>query len=92
MYRQHLPERTGMIFAVDPSDAHNISMWMKNTFIPLDMLFIDPNYRISCNIRNTKPKSLKDITCPSPTIAVIEINAGEANKYHLAKGMKIEKE
>lgn len=92
MYKHHLPERTGMFFVVDSKDTQNFNMWMKNTYIPLDMLFIGPDYRITCIKKNTKPLSLKHISCPSPTMAVIEINAGEANKYHLAKGMKITKD
>ena len=91
MYIHHLPKRTGMIFAVDPRDQRKMSMWMKNTYIPLDMLFIGPDYRITCIRKNTKPLSLKHISCPSPTMAVIEINGGETNKFHLAKGMKIGK-
>lgn len=92
MFRHHLPERTGMLFAIDPKDSHHFDMWMKNTYIPLDMLFIGPDYRITCIKKNAKPLSLKHISCPSPTIAVIEINGGEANKYHLVKGMKIMKD
>ena len=92
MFRHHLPERTGMFFAVDPKDAYHFDMWMKNTYIPLDMLFIGPDYRITCVKKNTKPLSLKHISCPTPTMAVIEINAGEANKYHLVKGMMITKD
>lgn len=91
MYQHSLPERSGMIFVVDPRDQRTMSMWMKNTYIPLDMLFIGPDYRIKCIIKNTQPQSLKPIFCPSSTMAVIEINAGEANKFYLAKGMKIEK-
>lgn len=92
MFLHYLPERTGMIFTVEPKDAYPLRMWMKNTYIPLDMLFIGSDYRIACIKRNTKPLSLEHISCPVPTIAVIEINGGEANKYHLVKDMKITKD
>ena len=88
MYKYHLPPHTGMIFPVNPIYADNVEMWMKNTYISLDMLFVGPDDRINCIIRSTKPKALKRITCPYPTMAVIEINAGEADLYHLARGMK----
>ena len=89
MYKYHLPEHTGMIFPVNPIFAHNVEMWMKNTYIPLDMLFIGPDYQINCIIKNTQPNALKRITCPYPTRAVIEINGGESEKHHLTKGMKV---
>ena len=65
---------------------------MKNTTIPLDMLFIGPDLRIVGIVEKTKPLSLRPITCPHPTFIVIEFNAGEAKKYHLTPGMKLGKE
>lgn len=91
MFQHHLPERTGMIFLVDPKVAR-MSMWMKNTYIPLDMLFIGLDHRIACLVKNTKPESLDLISCPYPTMAVIEINGGEADKYHLVTGMEIKEQ
>jgi uncharacterized membrane protein (UPF0127 family) len=91
MYKHYLPARTGMIFVGGSNAHHPFNMWMKNTYIPLDMLFIGPDYRINCIKESAQPFSLTDISCPEPTVAVIEINGGEANKYHLAKGMKVTK-
>ena len=91
MYQRHLDASHGMIFLIEPSQAREAAMWMKNTFIPLDMLFIGPDYRIACVIENTKPLSLKNIKCDKPVMAVIELNAGEAKQFHLTKGATIEK-
>jgi uncharacterized membrane protein (UPF0127 family) len=84
MHRTHLAERMGMLF-IFPS-GEPVRMWMKNTYIPLDMVFIRPDGRIGCIFENRKPHSLKIITCTPPVQAVIEINAGEAKKNHWVEG------
>lgn len=89
MYRHHLAERKGMIFLFDGKDASKPTMWMKNTYIPLDMIFIGPDYRIACILEHTKPLTLTLLSCNKPAIAVIELNAGEVRKFHLLKGMEI---
>ncbi|MBA2649521.1 MAG: DUF192 domain-containing protein [Legionella sp.] len=90
MYTKHLPSRRGMIFFFDSKNAHQVRMWMKNTLIPLDMLFIGPNHKIKCIFEQSKPNSLEVLSCPARIRAVIEINGGEAQKYHIVPGMKIE--
>ena len=70
-----LPDR-GMLFPVSPPRA--MTMWMKNTFIPLDMLFIDAHWRIVCLRERTRPRSLDLISCDQPVSAVVEIAGGEA--------------
>lgn len=89
MYRHHLERRHGMIFVFDVNEKHKPTMWMKNTFIPLDMLFIGPDYRIACILEDTEPLSLTLLSCDRPVMAVIELNAGEANQFHLVNGMEI---
>ena len=86
MYRRKLQPKTGMIFFFETTDRESISMWMKHTYIPLDMLFINSSGNISCIHKNTIPHSLKYLTCEGSTMAVIEINAGEAEKYHILVG------
>ena len=83
MFVTHLPSDEGMLF---PNDQPQImSMWMKNTLIPLDMLFIDAHGRIVCLLANAKPESLEILSCDKPVKAVLEIGGGEA----LRRGIKI---
>lgn len=89
MYRKRLQERTGMIFLFSPKKGNTPLMWMKNTYISLDMLFIGLDNRIACIIENTKPLSLSFLSCDRPVLAVIEINAGEVKKYNLKPEMEI---
>jgi uncharacterized membrane protein (UPF0127 family) len=87
MYRRSLKPQHGMLFFF--SKGEKTSMWMKNTYIPLDMLFISPEKIIVCIIHNTKPHSLKLLSCPAEVMAVIEINAGETQKYAIHEGMTV---
>jgi uncharacterized protein len=83
MFVTHLPSEEGMLFPEDQPQI--ISMWMKNTLIPLDMLFIDPHGKILCLLENTKPESLEILSCPKPVKAVLEIGGGEAQR----RGIKV---
>lgn len=82
-----LPENQAMIFIFD-QDAI-MSMWMKNTRIPLDMLFIDKNDRIVNIKRNTKPYSLDIISSEKSVAKVLEINGGLSEKIGIKIGQKI---
>jgi len=87
MWREKMPSNSGMIFLFDESHPQPIAMWMKNTLIPLDMLFISKEGKIIGIAENTEPMSLKII---SPTrqaaSAVVEINAGEVKKHAVKIG------
>jgi len=90
MYRKHLKKDSGMIFIFDETHPQPISMWMKNTFISLDMLFIDSSYQIIGIAQNTEPLSLKTISpTKKQTRFVIELNAGEVAKHGIQIGDKI---
>lgn len=89
MYRKTLEHNRGMIFVYDPKNTNKAAMWMKNTYLSLDMLFIGPDYRIKCILEHTKPLSLERLTCNDSVLAVIELNAGEVDKFQLKKDMKI---
>ena len=83
MFVTHLPSDEGMLF---PEDKPKImSMWMKNTLIPLDMLFIDTRGKIVCLLANAKPESLEILSCDKPVKAVLEIGGGEAER----RGIKV---
>ncbi|MFQ5981774.1 MAG: DUF192 domain-containing protein [Woeseiaceae bacterium] len=71
---RHLPEFTGMLFVYASPGMH--SMWMKNTYISLDILFIRDDGSISNIETNTEPLSLKSISSTDPVSYVLELNAG----------------
>ena len=87
MYRKELPDGKGMLF--DFSPEQQISMWMKNTFIPLDMIFIRADGRILRIAENTEPQSLKIISSGGLAKGVLEVIAGTAQKYGIAPGDRV---
>lgn len=84
MYRQSIAEDYAMIFSYNEAKPRN--MWMKNTYIPLDMLFIDENNTISHIHTNAEPHSEDIISSQGPAKAVIEVKAGIVNKYGIKQG------
>ena len=81
MNRLDLKNNSGMLFLFD--NEKKASFWMKNTFIPLDIIFINKNGSINSIYKNTKPKSLKRIKSKGEVLAVLEINAGEAKENNI---------
>ncbi len=87
MFVTRLPSDEGMLF---PEEHPQImSMWMKNTLIPLDMLFIDKHGRIVCLLENAKPQSLDILSCEKPVLAVLEIGGGEVQRRGLRVGDRV---
>ena len=74
MHVRNLPEFTGMIFIYRQAGVR--SMWMKNTFIPLDMVFIRGDGTVSSVIADTTPLSLESRSAIEPVNYVLELNAG----------------
>lgn len=87
MHVRSLPERTGMLFVYEDDDFH--SMWMKNTFIPLDIAFAYGDGRIANIALDTEPQSLKSIASVAPVSYVLELNAGVTEKLHIGEGARI---
>ena len=87
MYRDHLPVDSGMLF--DYEQPKKVSMWMKNTSIPLDILFIDHRGVITHFKQNTVPYSEKIHSSLTPVSAVLEINAGLIEQYQIKTGHEI---
>jgi uncharacterized membrane protein (UPF0127 family) len=87
MFRRSLPEGQGMLFRFDPDQV--ISMWMHNTYIPLDMIFIRSDGRILRIAENAKPESDNIISSGGPARGVLEVIAGTARKLGLAAGDKV---
>jgi uncharacterized protein len=87
MYRRELPEGRGMLF--DFKQDQNAAMWMKNTYIPLDMIFIRADGRIQRIAENTRPESEKIITAGAPVRAVLEVIGGTARKLGIRAGDRV---
>ena len=78
MYHKSLLENHGMLF--DSGKWENKSIWMKNTYIPLDIIYVDEQYQIIGIIENTVPLSTKPINIDRPSRYVIEVPAGTCKK------------
>lgn len=87
MYRKFMPENQGMIFLFP--EPHQTAFWMKNTYLPLDMIFVNDKHQISGIVENAQPLSEQRIYSPARTIAVIELNAGVAKEKNLHRGMLV---
>lgn len=84
MFRTQLEEGHGMLFLFNSEE--NISMWMKDTLIPLDMFFINQSGVIIYIEENTTPKSQAIISPGMPVKAVLELAGGAARKYGIRVG------
>ena len=87
MFRRGLAPDAGMLF--DFQHPSPVSMWMKNTFIPLDMLFIDNRGRIINIAERAVPQSLDTVTAAAPARAVLELNGGTAARLGIHPGDRI---
>lgn len=87
MYRKELPEGQGMLF--DFSPQQDVSMWMKNTYVSLDMIFIQADGRILRIAESTEPMSERIISSGGPVSAVLEVVAGTARKDGIAPGDRV---
>jgi hypothetical protein len=84
MFRRGLPDRGGMLF--DFGGERPVYMWMRNTYVPLDMLFVDSGGRVVHIARQTTPMSEETITAGRPVRGVIEIAGGQAATLGIAVG------
>jgi uncharacterized membrane protein (UPF0127 family) len=84
MYRRALAERAGMLF--DFGAEQPVYMWMKNTYIPLDMLFVAADGQIVHIAARTVPHSEATISADRPVQGVIELAGGEAERLGIAVG------
>ena len=87
MFRRSLASDAGMLFIY--RSAAPASMWMKNTYIPLDLLFIDRTGRIVGFHQRAVPQSLEVITSKQPIVAVLEVNAGTVARLGITAGDRI---
>ncbi|MCA0319409.1 MAG: DUF192 domain-containing protein [Proteobacteria bacterium] len=89
MFRRELPDGRGMLFDFGSRET-DVSMWMKNTYIPLDMIFIRANGQIRHIAENTTPHSEATISSGGPVKGVLEVIAGTARRLGLAAGDRVE--
>ena len=87
MHRRELAADAGMLF-IFPELSHQ-SFWMKNTLIPLDMLFLVGDGRIVHIHHNAQPHSLTDITPKAKSMAVLEINGGLSRSLGIKTGDRV---
>jgi uncharacterized protein len=88
MYVKNMPELEGMLFLFP--EQQELSFWMRNTYISLDMLFLDQNFVVKgilpkVPILNDQPRGINE-----PTKFVVELNAGIAEKYKIVQGARLE--
>lgn len=88
MHREEMGEEEGMLF--DFGSAQPVSMWMKNTLIPLDMLFLRDDGTIARIARNARPHDLTPIPSGEPVRYVLELNGGAAAAFGAQIGDRLE--
>ena len=87
MFVRHMPERTGMLFVYDDDAYH--SMWMKNTYISLDMIFARSDGSVSSVITDTVPQTLHSNVSVEPVRYVLELNAGATRLLKIGTNSRI---
>ncbi|WP_377187595.1 DUF192 domain-containing protein [Ruegeria meonggei] len=90
MFRESLPKRAGMLFIFDPPQP--VVFWMKNTLIPLDIIFVDRTGTVTSIHENAIPSDLTPIEGGDSVYAVLEINAGLAARYLITPGTQMRHE
>ena len=87
MYRRFMPADRGMLFEFNREGP--VSFWMKNTYIPLDMIFISRSGTVTNIVANAEPLSERVIPSVAPCAAVLELNGGVAASMGLKVGDKV---
>lgn len=87
MHVSDMKDDAGMLFVYPKSQP--IAMWMKNTILSLDMLFVAADGRVVNIAENTTPQSLAEIKSAGPVLGVIELKAGTAKRLHITAGARV---
>ena len=87
MFRKEVPDGEGMLF--DFRVSRPVAMWMQNTIVSLDMIFIRSDGTIANIAKATTPFSLATVESYGPVTAVLEVAAGSADRYGIAAGDKV---
>ncbi len=88
MFRERLDADAGMVFIFDEDDDH--SFWMKNTPLPLDMIFITKDLTVAGVVENAVPFTLDSRRCGQQSRFVLEVNAGFAARHAVGPGTRVE--
>ena len=88
MYRSSMPQNAGMLFMMPNEEVQGF--WMRNTYIPLDMIFINSKMEIVTIHRNTTPMLESSYISTAPALYVVEVNAGFCSKNNINEGDKID--
>jgi hypothetical protein len=87
MYREHMPPDHGMLFLMGEERIQ--SFWMRNTLIPLDMIFIGKDMTVAGVVADTEPLTDTSRRVDRPSSYVLEVNAGWAAAHHVAAGTRV---
>lgn len=87
MYRTQMSDKQGMIFIFDVEEEQ--SFWMKNTYLPLDMMFVNSENTIVKIHRNTEPLTTTPYSSGKPAQFVVEVIGGYSDKFGVKEGDKI---
>lgn len=87
MYREHMPPDHGMLFLMREERIH--SFWMRNTLIPLDMIFIDKGMNVVGIVENAEPLTETLRKVGKPSSYVLEVNGGWSKQHAVAAGAKV---
>ena len=87
MYRQHLPLDNGMLFLMDEEREH--TFYMRNTLIPLDMIFIARDLTIAGIVENAEPRTETLRQVEKPSLYVLEVNGGWTRSHQVVPGAKV---
>lgn len=88
MHRSSMPEKAGMLFLMPREEIQGF--WMRNTYIPLDMIFVNSNKEIVTIHHNTTPMNENSYLSTVPALYVVEVNGGFCNKNNIKEGDQIE--
>ncbi len=87
MMRRNMKMDEGMLFLFDQETYQ--SFWMKNTILPLDIIYVNSNREIVTIYKNTKPYSEESLPSSKPSQYVVEVNAGYTDKFGIKEGDKV---
>ncbi|RME62127.1 MAG: DUF192 domain-containing protein [Candidatus Dadabacteria bacterium] len=88
MFRKQLDLDRGMLFIF--RKEKKLTFWMKNTYIPLDMIFLNSRWQVTGILHNVPPLNIKPRSINKPSQYVVELNAGTAKKFGIKEGWKLE--
>jgi hypothetical protein len=87
MFRRRMDEDAGMIFLFERSEVQDF--WMKNTYLPLDMIFIGSDMRVVGVVEDAQPLTETTRTVGQPSQYVLEVNAGFARRHGIGPGSRV---